>query len=211
MPLAKIVQDKDGVWAIWKITEEEDLLREHLQFDEGIPESITNPKKRLEWLGGRIIVKAMLNAINLPFNGVVKDEHGKPFPKGHRHQLSLSHSFPYVAGLVDEHVPGGIDREQPKTKLLSLAPRILHPEELQDAGSDVQKHCVYWCAKESLVKVHGKKDLTFAENLIINPFSLKNEGDIVGRIIVKGSERVIPLHYQVTDDFVMVLSKQTAT
>ena len=211
MPLEKIVHDKGRTWALWKVTEDESVLREHLHHDEGISETITNPKKRLEWLAGRVIVKAILTSIHLPFNGIVKDEFGKPSPKGHDHQLSLSHSFPYVAALLDEKESVGIDVEQPKAKLLSIAPRVLHKDELADAGSNIIKHCIYWCAKESLIKVHGKKDLTFAENLIIAPFVQEKQGDIVGRIIVAGSERIIPLHYMVTPDFVMVLSKRSTT
>lgn len=211
MPLEKIVHDTGRTWALWKVTEDEAILREHLYQDEGIPDTITNPKKRLEWLAGRVIVKAILTSLQLPFNGIIKDEYGKPFPKGHDHQLSLSHSFPYVAALVDEKESAGIDLEQPKTKLLAIAPRVLHKSELEDAGDDIIKHCIYWCAKESLVKVHGKKDLTFAENLIIDPFSRQMQGDIVGRIIVAGSERIIPLQYLVTTDFVMVLSKRSTT
>jgi len=211
MPLEKIVQDTGRVWALWKVDEDESLLREHLQFHEEIPGSITNGMKRLEWLAGKVIVKALLNSLGLAFHGIVKDNFGKPFPKDHPHQLSLSHSFPYIAALIDEAEPVGIDLEQPKPKLLSIAPRVMHAEELTDAGNDVIKHCIYWCAKETLVKVHGKKDLTFAENLLIDPFSREKQGDIVGRIIVTGSERIIPLQYQVTNDFVMVLSKRTAS
>jgi len=211
MPLEKIVCDKGQTWALWKVTEEESVLHEQLNSDEDIPESVTHPKKRLEWLVGRVIVKEMLNAMNLSFHGIIKDTFGKPFPKGHNLQLSLSHSFPYVAGLIDEKESAGIDLEQPKAKLLSIAPRVLHPEELADAGDNIIKHCIYWCAKESLIKIHGKKDLTFAENLIIDPFVQEKQGDIVGRIIAAGSERIIPLHYMVTPDFVMVLSKRSTT
>lgn len=208
MPLEKIVREEGRTWALWKITEEEGVLRDQLNFTEGIPESITNARKRLEWFAGRVVVREILKAMGFTFQGIVKDEFGKPFLRDHTFQISLSHSFPYVAALVDDSVPVGIDLEQPKAKLLTIAPRVLHAEELKDAGDDLVKHCVYWCAKESLIKVHGKKDLTLAENLIIAPFSLEKEGDLVGRIIERGSERIIPLQYRVTPDFVLVLSKR---
>lgn len=208
MPVEKIVREEGRTWALWKITEEETVFRDRLNFNEGIPESISNPRKRLEWFAGRVLVKEMLRSMNLTFHGIVKNEFGKPFLKDHPYQLSLSHSFPYVAALIDDSPSAGIDLEQPKTKLLTIAPRVLHREELTDAGDDLVKHCVYWCAKETLIKVHGKKDLTLAENLIIAPFSMEKEGDLVGRIIERGIERVIPLQYLVTRDFVLVLSKR---
>jgi 4'-phosphopantetheinyl transferase len=118
----------------------------------------------------------------------------------------LSHSFPYVGVLMDRYFPAGIDLEQPKDKLLRIAARIHHQDELKDAGMDLTKHCIYWCAKESLVKWYGKKDLIFAENMFIEPFERKHEGDIRGKIIAAGKETMIPLHYIVYPNFVVVFT-----
>lgn len=52
----------------------------------------------------------------------------------------------------------------------------------------------------------AKKDLIFAENLKISPFSLERSGNIVGRIIVAPTEAQIPLRYMVEENFVMVFS-----
>jgi phosphopantetheinyl transferase len=209
MALEKIVVEDGRAWALWRITETEEELFPLTRINETVPETITNPQKRLEWLAGRILTGEVMRTRGLPYHGIIKDEYGKPFPRGHENlQLSLSHSFPFVAVLLDDSVSAGIDLEQPKQKLLRIAPRVLHPSELQDAGQDIIKHCVYWCAKETLVKVYGKKDLTFAENLRICPFLLENEGDIVGKIIVMDKESMIPLHYLVSAGFVMVFSKR---
>lgn len=210
MPLEKIVLDHQRAWALWQISEKEEALAAQIS-QEPAPPSITNTQKRLEWLSARILVKEMMTALGAPFQGIIKDTFGKPFLKGYPYQLSLSHSFPYVAALIDKAEPVGIDLEQPKEKLLKIAPRILHPEELLDAGHDIRKHCIYWCAKEALVKVHGKKDLTFAENLLIDPFSLDNEGDIVGRIVVNNSTSVVPLHYSIHPDFILVFTKRSTS
>ena len=113
---------------------------------------------------------------------------------------------PYVAALVDRTYPVGIDLEQPKDKLLRIAHRILHEEELVSAGKDLVKHTIFWCAKEALVKLHGQKNLVFAENLLIDGFELETEGDIRGRIIVTDSERVIPLHHILFPNFVVVFN-----
>src|SRR5690606_6734732 len=139
--------------------------------------------------------------------GLTKNEHGKPFLKDSKYSVSLSHSYPYVAAVIGRNEPVGIDLEQPKEKLLKIAPRVLHPDELVDAGADVVKHCIYWCAKETLVKIHGKKDLAFAENLRISAFSMQNTGQLIGRIIVNARERAIPLQYFVHDQFVMVVNR----
>ena len=210
MPLEKIVLDHDRAWALWQISEDEQELAAQIS-QESVPPAITNTQKRREWLTARILVKELMKAMGVSFQGITKDEFGKPFLNGYSYQLSLSHSFPYVAALIDKVESVGIDLEQPKEKLLKIAPRIMHPEELRDAGTDIVKHCIYWCAKESLVKVHGKKDLTFAENLLIDPFSRKNEGHIVGRIIVNNQVTMVPLYYSVNPNFILVFTKRSSS
>lgn len=209
MPLEKIVSAPGRSWALWRITEDEGSLMAEVNEWEQLSDTITNPNKRLEWLTGRLLVKEVLHSMGLLFQGITKDQYGKPFPRGYDFHLSLSHSYPYVAALVDTLESVGIDLEQPKEKLLRIAPRIFSPVELSDAGNNITKHCVYWCAKETLVKVHGQKNLVFAENLIIEPFQLNIEGDIRGKIIVGDTERVLPLHYIVYPNFVVVFNQRT--
>jgi 4'-phosphopantetheinyl transferase len=206
MPLDKIVSEGKRAWALWKITETEAELRAHLSRQEKIPETISNEQKRLEWLTGRVITQCLLENFRLTYHGINKDVFGKPSPANYPFHLSLSHSYPYVAAILDQEHPVGIDLEQPKEKLLRVAPRVLSGGELNDAGSDVTKHCIYWCAKETLIKLYGKKDLVLAENLYITPFSRKEEGHITGKIIVMQRERLIPLYYRVFEGFTLVFS-----
>jgi 4'-phosphopantetheinyl transferase len=209
MPLEKIVSEPGRTWALWRIAEDEASLAERVAPWEEVSETISNENKRQEWLAGRVLVKEIFGSMSLDFKGITKDQYGKPFPNGYDYHLSLSHSYPHVAALVDQQEAVGIDLEQPKEKLLRIAHRILHPEELVNAGGDLVKHTVYWCAKETLVKVHGQKNLVFAENLIIDPFKLEPEGNIHGRIIVSDTERIIPLRYIVFPNFVVVFNRRS--
>lgn len=207
MPLEKLVVELGRTWALWRIEEEEDTLAKMVPFEK-ISDIITSPQKRLEWIAGRVLVKEVMEAMDLNYQGIVKDEFGKPFLEGYDYQLSLSHSFPFVAVLLDKYESVGIDLEQPKEKLLRIAPRIHSEDELINAGTDIIKHCIYWCAKEALIKIYGKKDLIFSENMKILPFHRQMHGDIIGKIIVKDVERVIPLWYQVTSEFVLVFNRR---
>jgi 4'-phosphopantetheinyl transferase len=210
MPLEKISLEHDRAWALWQIREDEPALAEQLP-SETVPPSITNVQKRCEWLSGRILVREVMQAMGLTYQGITKNEYGKPFPAGYPYQLSLSHSYPYVGVLIDKVESVGIDLEQPKKKLFNIANRVLHLSELDDAGSDLLKHCIYWCAKEVMVKIHGKKDLTFAQNLLINPFLRKSEGDITGRIIANDTVRTVPLYYRLYPNFILVFNKRSAS
>jgi 4'-phosphopantetheinyl transferase EntD len=207
MPLEKIVVEADRAWALWLITEDEKALQRELDGLEPIPESLTNSQKRLEWLAGRAATKDVMRALNIDFHGIAKNEFGKPFPRMSEAQLSLSHSFPYAAALVDRKAPVGIDLEQPKEKLFRIAKRVHHADELRDLQHDLVKHCIYWCAKESMIKLHGKKDLIFAENLFIEPFARKEEGNITGKFIIGHNQSIVGMHYVVYPSFVMVYTR----
>jgi 4'-phosphopantetheinyl transferase len=206
MPLLKIQKtNKQSGWALWFITEQESELTE--ASGEQVDSSIVSYTKRLEWLAGRALIKSLVEQCGLEFYGIIKDEFGKPFLKGYSHPISLSHSYPYVAAQIDTKVEVGIDLEQPKSKLLNVANRVLSATEFQDAGNDVVKHCIYWCAKEAMYKSYGKRGLHFADHLLISPFELKRNGDLAGRIIAHGTQRELELAYSVQPDYVLVHTK----
>lgn len=205
MAVERFYHSPDSVWGLWKVTEDEALLKDAVPV-ETVPADIVNPLKRLEFLAGRALIRSLLQVWDLPYHGLMKDTFGKPFLSNSGIHLSLSHSYPYVAAIVHRRKNVGIDLEQPKEKLLKVAPRILAEGELQDAGDDVVKHCVYWCAKETLIKIHGKKDLILSKNLLVAPFPLREKGDLIGRIIANDTETAIPLEYYVYDNFVVAVS-----
>lgn len=206
MPLKKLETKGEGVWGLWTIGESEKDLMRSIEGIERIPDAITNEHKRLEWAAGRTMTKLLMDRLGVPFQGVVKNEFGKPFPKGCGYQLSLSHSYPHVAAYLHPSGSVGIDLEQPTSKLLRIAARIHDVKELEDAGSDLTKHCLYWCAKEVLVKVYGRKDLIFSENLKIEPFSMNKTGKILGRIVVPGTSTTVSMYYEIHSDFTIVLN-----
>jgi phosphopantetheinyl transferase len=206
MPLENLHDHSDSAWALWHINEDEKTLAAKLLPFEPVPDRITNPLKRLEFLAGRVLIKALLEKWNIKFEGLTKDDAGKPFLKNSTIQISLSHSYPYVAAIIDRHKSVGIDLEQPKDKLFRIAPRVLNTLELQNAGSDMVKHCVFWCAKESLIKIYGKKHLSLINELAISPFTLQKEGILTGNIIAPDMAVMIPLYYRVYDNFVVVLN-----
>lgn len=204
MPLVELEVTHTRALGFWKITESEETLLIEVHKHESIPGALTHPNKRLEFLAGRVLVKELLVGLGHDFYGITKDEFGKPFLVDQSYHLSLSHSYPFVAALLDKDKSVGVDLEQIKSKLTRIASRVLHADEFTDAGDNLTKLCIYWCAKEAMIKVHGKKDLTFAENLLIQPFTLQKEGDLIGRIIVKDTETTLSLQYRIMNDFALV-------
>lgn len=205
MPVDHIYSSEDSRWGLWKIVEDERSLAAQVPREEISP-TLTNYLKRLEFLAGRALIQALLKQWNVVYRGLEKDAFGKPYLTESDIHISLSHSYPYVAAILNRKRNVGIDLEQPKGKLLRIAPRVLSESELKDAGKDITKHCIYWCAKETLIKIYGKKDLILSKNLNIAPFSLQPRGHLVGRILANNTETAIPLEYIVSENFVVVIS-----
>src|SRR4051812_20883209 len=202
MPLKEIHQYRDqSGWAIWHIEESREELANKIIGTP--PEEITHENKKLEWLAARHLILSLSNHLGLRYFGVKKDAFGKPFLEKYPHHLSLSHSFPYVAVQIDYDQPVGIDLEQPKAKILKIAPRIFSAVELKDAGADVIKHTVYWCAKETMFKIHGKGNLHFSNQLNIEPFLLQEEGSLKG-LISSDEKMTVSLDYKIEPDYVLV-------
>ena len=206
MPLSKIEPlGPDQAWGLWYINEAEPDLS-FLSF-ESCPDDVAHPQKRLEWLAGRALVRALVEHLKLPYDGIKKDEFGKPSLKTHSHSISLSHSFPYVAAQIDSSHSVGIDVEQAKEKLRQVGPRVLTPEEVADANEDLTKLCIYWCAKEALYKIHGRRNLMFTDHLRIQPFQLAQAGTINGQIQVLPTKMNVKLGYRVTEEYVLVYTE----
>ncbi len=208
MPLYKIEQQSSqSVFGIWQITESEVELS--VKAFEECPSDLLSPQKRLEWLAVRVLVNELLMQNKLRYSGLLKDEFGKPFLKELPNQISLTHSFPYVAAQLHSVQSVGIDLEQPKEKLLRVAHRVFSIEELNDAATNLTKLCIYWCAKEAMYKIYGKRGLHFSNQLNIDPFELKSEGLLKGTISADSQKQTVILEYRVENDFVMVLTKHS--
>ena len=203
MPVSKIESlGENRAWGLWNINETE-LDLSFLSF-ETCPEDVVHVHKRLEWLAGRALIRALVEHLDLPYSGIRKDEFGKPYLKTLPHYISLSHSYPYVAAQIDQFQSVGIDVEQPKEKLRQIGPRVFSPDEFSDAKGILAKLCVYWCAKEALYKIYGKRNLLFSDNLRVLPFELSDTGLLNGKILIPENETTVQLQYLVTNDYVLV-------
>jgi len=205
MPLLKLQTNHQSGWGLWFVAEAEKEFREMVA--EPVENEIIHPHKRLEWLAARALVKALTEQIGITYEGIIKDEFGKPHLTNADHHISLSHSYPYVAAQINHSQAVGIDLEKPRPQLLRIAHRVLSREEQVDAGENIIKHCVYWCAKEAMYKSHGKRGLHFSSQLLVKPFSLQNSGELQGRIITNEQQQPVALQYQIQPDYVMVCTK----
>ena len=210
MPLYKIEKINNSRFlGLWHIQESYDYLFEALKSktDEySLLNTFRHEHKKMEWLAGRLTLMAMCEQLNLPYHGVIKNEHGKPFLKNSSVEISLSHSYPYVSILLDLQEDVGIDLEQKKEKLIRVQHKFLDENEVEDADNSLEKLGVYWCAKEALYKIYSSKNLSFKDHIRVEPFTLEPIGTVFGKIIVNGITKSYKLEYRVEENYILAFN-----
>lgn len=132
--------------------------------------NIRHPAQRVEWLACRAAIRHLVEMQGLTYLGLHKDEFGKPHLVNLPWFVSLSHTSGWAAAVLHRLRPVGIDIEPIRDQFQRVVPRVLSNEEIAHANGDSDRLAVYWCAKEALYKLYGKRNLTFREHLHIEPF-----------------------------------------
>ena len=156
------------------ITEGESALRAGLILalpEEDDLSSISHRDQRVEWLACRAAVRQLAERQGLLYGGLQKDAFGKPHLVGLSESVSLSHTGGWAAAVLHRSKPVGIDIEPIRDQFRRVVPRVLSADEIAHANGDSGRLAVYWCAKEALYKLYGKRNLTFREHLHVEPFA----------------------------------------
>lgn len=123
------------------------------------------PKRRHEWLGGRIAAKAALldslEAAAFRRLTILPDRHGRPTVSGQPDpslSLSISHSGGYAAALAGHGPSCGLDLQEISDKLPELTKYFAKPAELEllagqpELGRQETGLTMLWAVKEALKK-----------------------------------------------------------
>jgi phosphopantetheinyl transferase len=157
--------------------------------------SFSYEHRKKEWLVSRILAEKALGENSEIFY----DEHTKPFLKNSKKHISVSHSHNLLAVIIDDKETG-IDIELIKPNVLRIKHKFMNDAELKaiEKGHKEEELTLYWCVKESLYKLYGKKKLSFKENLMVEPFEYLGKGNIRADIIHPGhaGKKKFELHYE---------------
>jgi hypothetical protein len=196
MPLFKEWSIGDhGLAAIWKMEEPEAFFREHAR----LTIDIKSEKRRVEHLAGRYLLKHLQE--DFPLWNIGKDEHDKPRIDNNEYFFSISHSWPYVAAMIDPHSEAGIDIQTWHSDIRRIQHKFLSQAE-QKLFSTEQLITLAWCAKEAAYKWNGKRGVDFIEHLPIEYFD--NNPDILEMMIffkLSDLPQIIQLKGVLYDDF----------
>ena len=180
----------------WQITESEADLASQLtltaeeQADLG---GIAHPGQRVEWLACRVALKTLVEQRGRTYTCLWKDEFGKPHLCDLPGHLSLSHTPGWATAVWHQTRPVGLDVEPIREQFTRVVPRVLSPSEIVDANGQSDRLAVYWCAKEALYKLYGKRQLTFREHLHVDPFPT-GATHLTGHVRLHDHEETLSLH-----------------
>ncbi|PSR05126.1 MAG: 4'-phosphopantetheinyl transferase [Bacteroidetes bacterium SW_10_40_5] len=183
---------------VWRVEENIEDLKKRLKLNEqelAFFDRLRKGKRNLHWLSSRVLIRNLLDTPE--FIRLEGDEHGKPHLMNFDYELSISHSFDYAAVIISKQKVG-IDIEYIKPKIELIAHKFMSDQELDTIHEEdrIKKMFVHWSGKESLYKLHGKKDMVLKENILLEPFQYKEEGIVNAAICKNGKQLNVPIHYQ---------------
>ena len=190
------------VWHLTETTEELWQMANPDDADLAILDDINHDAKKKEYLAGKNAIIQMCELQGLPFLGIYKDEHGKPFLKDNPYEISLTHTLEYIGVVFSKKYPVGIDIEKPRPQIMRILKRLFSEKEVEEVNDDVDKATIYWSAKEALYKLYGKRKVDFKENLFLENI----EGYVLGKIKMPDYEAEHKIFVEKLFDYYLVIA-----
>ena len=150
MVITKKISNIDSIIWIWKIKESLDALS--ILTDQKT--DVKNENKKKEFYASRVLIEKMCEELNILFEGIRKDNNGKPHLIKSKYHISISHKFPYVSVIFNTK-KCGIDIERIDEKVKKIKSKFLSEEEELVVGENLKKLVEYWSMKETAYKVDG--------------------------------------------------------
>ena len=191
---------------VWKITESEAELRTMTSIPSDELEEISYIKNE-SLRKQRLAVRALLDAMFEEKVYLSHHDNGKPYIENNAINISITHTDQYVAVILNEEDEVGIDCESLNRDFSAVEKKALSDEEIGEL-EDEQKNeqlAIYWCAKEAIFKLTSQYDVDFAEQIQIDGFRYRNEGELSATFTDKdGYEQELNLYYFTFDRHVLV-------
>lgn len=198
--------DNGATIAVWKITETEDELLKLSSTPTDEMEEISyisNANMRKQ----RLAVRALLNELFDEKVYLSHHDNGKPYIENNATNISITHTTDYVAVITDPDEEVGIDIESLSRDFSVVEKKALTEDEIDDLDEDKKNEqlAIYWCAKEAIFKRVSAYRVDFAEQIEVERFRPRGEGELEATFIHKdGYEEEFELEYLTFDRHVLV-------
>ena len=198
--------ENEATIAVWQITETEQELIELSSVPSDEMEEISYIRSESQ-RKQRLAVRALLNEVFEEKVYLSHHDNGKPYLENMVTNISITHTEKYVAIILHDEEDLGIDLESLDRDFSAVEKRALSEDEIEDLDDDRRNEqlAIYWCAKEAIFKRVSAYKVDFAEQIEVERFRPRGEGELEATFIHKdGYEEEFELEYMTFDRHVLV-------
>ena len=198
--------ENKAIIGVWQVTETESELKALTSVPTDEMEEILlirNESQRKQ----KLAVRALLNELFDEKMYLNHHDNGKPFLENCVTNISITHTDKYVAVITHDEDDLGIDIESLDRDFSAVEKKALSEEEIEDLDEDTKNEqlAIYWCAKEAIFKRMSQNRVDFAEQIEVERFRPKGEGELEATFIHKDEhEEEFELQYMTFDRHVLV-------
>ena len=198
--------DNDAEIGVWQITETEEELKE-------LSSTPTDEMEEISFIRSeslrkqRLAVRALLNTLFDEKVYLSHHDNGKPYLENNPVNISITHTEKYVAVILHEEENVGIDIESLDRDFSAVEKKALSEDEIDDLEDEKRNEqlAIYWCAKEAVFKLLSRYNVDFAEQIEIERFRPRGEGELEATFTSKkDDEEEFDLEYITFDRHVLV-------
>lgn len=203
--LRKTLDNKAEI-SVWKITETEQELIDKCSVPTDEMEEISLIRSE-SLRKQKLAVRALLNEVFEEKMYLSHHDNGKPYLENCVTNISITHTDRYVAIITHNEYDLGIDIESLDRDFSAVEKKALSEDEIEDLDEDKRNEqlAIYWCAKEAIFKRMGQNRVDFAEQIEVEKFRPKGEGELEATFIHKDEhEEEFDLEYITFDRHVLV-------
>jgi len=198
-----------SVLGVWKIEEDINALLELVTLDPDDKKrykGYSSNSRKLEFLSVRALLAELLGKDAR----IVYNKNNKPFLKDGSRFISITHSHKLTAILLSTNEKVGIDLEYMSSNIAAIAFKFLNRREKISKDPDNRRYHLYlhWCAKEALYKICDKEGISIRRNITIEPFVVKDSGEIKGQVHTDKINESFDLFYSKYDNYTIVWTKK---
>ena len=197
--------DNEAEIGVWQITETEEELKE-------LSATPTDEMEEISFIRSeslrkqRLAVRALLNTMFDDKVYLSHHDNGKPYIENNPINISITHTAKYVAVILHEEENVGIDIESLDRDFSVVEKKALSEDEIDDLEDEKRNEqlAIYWCAKEAIFKLLSRYNVDFAEQIEIERFRPRGEGELEATFTSKNEEEEFDLEYITFDRHVLV-------
>jgi phosphopantetheine--protein transferase-like protein len=198
--------ENEATIAVWQITETEQELIELSSTPSDEMEEISYIRSESQ-RKQRLAVRALLNEVFEEKVYLSHHDNGKPYLENMVTNISITHTEKYVAIILHDEEDLGIDLESLDRDFSAVEKRALSEDEIDDLDDERRNEqlAIYWCAKEAIFKRVSAYKVDFAEQIEVERFRPRGEGELEATFIDKDEEeQEFELEYMTFERHVLV-------